>query len=193
MKDKKDYLINKYGEKDADIVIVLEEYAKQLNEKLDDESFKINFEEMFDFIDSLSDSIESIYKYAEYLRGAALPFYDEQLKEEDLITENNYIEEALHGSVDWLSVEKKLKIWYSHPENKIYDDEFCLIKYSLSPKLQKYFDQSKYPWAMAIGYWHHWHIKKHRETVKLMPLDLEKSIKKKKYVKKKKLPKNEGR
>ncbi len=169
--NKREYLISQGStEYEADLILKLENYASILDKRFDDESEEIPFKELFAFIievqkdETITD--KRIKSYSEYLHGAALPFYDKTIVEEDLETveEFNYVISPVTG--------RQVKDWVTLVDN--YEKGGIIInefndKLKTSGNLTKYFEDSEYRWALSIGVWHHFQIRKYRDKLKKMP------------------------
>jgi hypothetical protein len=151
---------DKYSEEENSIIVKLEDYAILLDitisEVVKNNPTNFDFKEFFDYVRSvLQMQIKpDILSYSEYLYGAALPMYDDEMKHSDC---NNDPElEDVFISPDWISVTEKLgKVDLVYANEKIYDGS--------SDRFKSYVSGYSNIWAIQIGYMHYWYIKKHRE------------------------------
>lgn len=153
---KKKYLERDgYTEDEIFDIFKLEGYAEKLSLMFDKkkEEYDIDFNSFFSYLDEVQDKNcnDKIKSYSEYLRGAALPFY-ESVTQDDMEKTDEF--DLVLQSMDWVTLLKKL--------GDINYDEFNK-KIKINGALITYFEKSKYKWALGYGVWHHFQIKNYRE------------------------------
>lgn len=146
-----------YSDQEIKIILRLEHNAELMNDalisrktKFDEDDLDVFFEFVYEVETDTDITDERIKTYAEYFAGAALPFLDQNLKETELISCDEI--EMVKNGKDWVSLIEtfeKMEIVFGNKG----------IKIKTMGLLMQYATHSLYPWAMCLGFWHHWFIK----------------------------------
>lgn len=144
-----------YTDEENSIIDKLEQYADQLNDLLDDKKIELDYEFFYNFLDNLPKNIdEKILNYAEYLRGASMPLYEQTLNVP--FEENSNINDLLDSNHYWCDLEKTIK-----------DKNINNIE--LAVELKRSFEinfNDKDNWAFLIGYYHCFYIYNYKTKLK---------------------------
>jgi len=151
---KKLQYLTKYTEIESNLVILLEDYADKLNRIIDGLVVSIDYVVMMDDIDKIEDMDlpeGNVKPYAEYLRGAALPFYDKEIEMSDYEVNDELVSVEIHDKPDYDEKLESNKTWVRMLKE---NPNIHKMENKVSGKLEEYYNKSKYKWALMIGVHH---------------------------------------
>ena len=176
-----------YTKEESIIIVKLEQYAEIITNIINEDVADMDYDIFYNFLDNLPKNIdEKILNYAEYIRGASMPLYEESknkrikhsydisdsgvgkvtiqvVPEYDLV--NAYDQSIMHTIQKNSIIEKLLKSkdWCDLEKN-IKNKNINTME--LKSELNLGLDNSKYSWSFLIGYYHCICIKKNHESLK---------------------------
>jgi len=176
-----------YTKEESIIIVKLEQYAEIITNIINEDVADMDYDIFYNFLDNLPKNIdEKILNYAEYIRGASMPLYEESknkrikhsydisdsgvgkvtiqvVPEYDLVTA--YDQSIMHTIQKNSIIEKLLKSkdWCDLEKN-IKNKNINTME--LKSELNLGLDNSKYSWSFLIGYYHCICIKKNHESLK---------------------------
>jgi hypothetical protein len=176
-----------YTKEESIIIVKLEQYAEIITNIINEDVADMDYDIFYNFLDNLPKNIdEIILNYAEYIRGASMPLYEESknkrikhsydisdsgvgkvtiqvVPEYDLVTA--YDQSIMHTIQKNSIIEKLLKSkdWCDLEKN-IKNKNINTME--LKSELNLGLDNSKYSWSFLIGYYHCICIKKNHESLK---------------------------
>jgi hypothetical protein len=156
-----------FSKKEIDVLGELDfsenSYRNELEKCFSEQKF--DFESFFEKVKQIendSEINEKIKRYAEYLYGVAIPFYDENIEKSD-IDELKNLDPDLDNIL--LDLENpSIKSWVILEERNIKADSYHsrmddIIVLKANVKIKKYITDSRYKWSVIAGIYHHFLIR----------------------------------